>query len=164
MGRDPWNEKDHLTAIVTESDNCDSTARLVRFCMLIRVLLFHRRQRNNNWTQQKKQGVTCFYCLGKSFHHFVFKHAHSAKCKTKIYTLLQPMLHVVRQRAAQRIIININSWCKCKGLLLHKTFVNAWHTWLVGSDNIRCQANRAGFKNIFVQLALQVHLFFSLQV
>ena len=35
----------------------------------------HRRQRNNNWTRQKKkkkQGVICFYSLGKSFRHFMF--------------------------------------------------------------------------------------------
>ena len=51
--------------------------------MLSRVLPVHRRQRNNNWIQQKSrewapEGVTYFYCLEKSSHHFViscFKHA-----------------------------------------------------------------------------------------
>ena len=57
--RDPWNKKDHMTVISHEQKV--TTTRLVRLCMLSRVLLVHcRRQRNNNWTWQKNSESFAF--------------------------------------------------------------------------------------------------------
>ena len=83
--RSPWEEERPLEQershdcdkSWTESDNNKISEALHAEQSIAAV---HRRQRNNNWTRQKKQGVICFYCLGELFRHFVFEHALIWKC------------------------------------------------------------------------------------
>ena len=71
LGReDPWNEEDHVTAKSQEPwTTANGTTRfvLVRFCKLSRFI----EGKEITTGHDKKEGVFCFYCLGKLFRHFV---------------------------------------------------------------------------------------------
>ena len=69
LGReDPWNEEDHVTAKSHKpSTTANDTTRFGRFCMLSRFI----EGKEITTGHDKKEGVLCFYCLGKSFRHFV---------------------------------------------------------------------------------------------
>ena len=75
---DPWNEKDHMTVISHEQKV--TTTRFVRLCILSRVLLVHRRQRNNNWTQQKNRESFAFTVQESHFAISCFKDAPIWNC------------------------------------------------------------------------------------
>ena len=59
-GRDPWNKKDHMTAISHEQKV--TTTRLVRLCMLSRVLLrfIEGKEITTAWTRQKNRESFAF--------------------------------------------------------------------------------------------------------
>ena len=69
MGKeDPWNEEDHVTAKSHKPwTTANGTTRFVRFCTL--SLFIEGKEITTG--HEKKEGVLCFYCLGKSFRHFV---------------------------------------------------------------------------------------------
>ena len=69
LGReDPWNEEDHVTAKSHKpSTTANDTTRFGRLCMLSRFI----EGKEITTGHDKKEGVLCFYCLGKSFRHFV---------------------------------------------------------------------------------------------
>ena len=63
----------HVTAISREQKVTTAMAeqaRFVRFSMLNRVLPVHRRQRNNNWTRQKKRQSHLFLLFRKAISPF----------------------------------------------------------------------------------------------
>ena len=69
LGReDPWNEEDHVTAKSHEPwTTANGTTRFVRFC----TLSWFIEGKEITPGHDKKERVFCFYCLGKSFRHFV---------------------------------------------------------------------------------------------
>ena len=69
LGREePWNEEDHVTAKSHEPwTTANGTTRFVRFCMLSRFI----EGKEITTGHDKKEGVFCLYCSGKSFRNFV---------------------------------------------------------------------------------------------